>query len=351
MLRAEAGRYFDERRNGEENRIRLENGDYIRTVKHGESFRSALDLPEEDFSLARFLHCWMTGDRSKLSREERAVYSQGTNAAGGYTLSPSQSAQLIDLAVANIIAVAAGCTIVPMTTETLRLGVVESDPVSYWTAENASITESEGTFGGVELRARALASFSKASVEVLRNSAIMENAITGSIARSSALGVDLAVLSGSGAGEEPTGLLNSSQVTAASATGAWTWDKLFSAMGDLWAINVNPTSLCMAPALREFISKMKDGEGLPLQQPADIAALGKYTSTQITSNDSNGVAYVGDFSNVLIGVRSQVEIEMSPFGGSDTFQRKQVAIRGLLFGDVCVARAGDIIRMEGITGL
>jgi HK97 family phage major capsid protein len=331
--------------------FRTEHGRVVRGIRRGESFRSALNLPEEDFSLGRFLRCLASGDWSHASPEERSSYAQGTLGSGGYLLSPAQSANIIDRAVARSIVAEAGATIVPMETESLKIGVVASDPQSFWTAENALITESEGAFNGVEMRSRALGCFSKISKELLANAANIEEQITAAFERSLSLGLDYAALNGDGAAEMPTGLLNSSQVTESAATGAFTYDKLLAAMSTLWSNNVEPKSLLMHPDLREFIAKMKNGEGEPLQVPADVAALRKFTSTQLLSSDANGVAYVGDFSNVLIGIRSTVEIEMSPFGASDSFQRKQVVVRGLLFGDVCIARAGDIAKLSGITGL
>jgi DNA mismatch repair protein MutS2 len=56
---------------------------------------------------------------------------------------------------------------------------------------------------------------------------------------------------------------------------------------------------------------MKDGEGLPLQPPPEAAALTKYMSTQLSSADANGTCYVGNLSNCLLGIRSQIEIEES----------------------------------------
>ena len=70
-------------------------------------------------------------------------------------------------------------------------------------------------------------------------------------------------------------------------------------------------------------------------------------STQLASTADRGM-YVGDFSNCLFGIRNNVEIEASAVSGT-VFQRKMVAIRGLLRADFGIGRANDVVRLTGIT--
>lgn len=325
-------------------------GHEYRSVRHDESFRTAAGITEtSELNIGRLCMASITGDPRHLNSEERTMYSQGTSTSGGYLLSPAQSAMVIDLLRAKSIMSLAGAQTIPLTTEETRLAMVTADPTAYWTSEGDLITESEGTFGALVLYSKALAVYSEVSLELLRNAANAEQVISDTITAALATGLDAACLSGSGVGR-PTGLLNATdQVSASNVGGPFTYDALLTRMGTLWGYNCESNTLLVPPALRTYIAKLKDGEGLPLILPPEVAKLKQFTSSQITSNDAYPVCYVGDFSNTIIGIRSGIEIEVSGTSGT-VFQRKKVAIRGLLFADFNAGPINRIIKMHGITG-
>jgi HK97 family phage major capsid protein len=256
---------------------------------------------------------------------------------------------VIDLLRAKSIMSAAGAQTIPLTTEETRIALVETDPVAYWTSEGDLIVESEGTFGSVNMYSKALAVYSEVSLELLRNAANAEQVISDTIIGALTCGLDSACLSGNGV-IKPLGLLNATdQVTASAFGGPFTYDGLLTRMGTLWGVNCESNTLLLPPALRTYIAKLKDGEGLPLTVPPEVAKLRQFTSSQITSNDAYPVAYVGDFSNCLIGIRSGIEIEVSGTSGT-VFQRKKVAIRGLIFADFNAGPVNRVIKMTGFTG-
>ncbi len=326
-----------------------EDGSYIRSVRHSESVRSAMKLSTSSASLGKLIMGAVTGDW-RGADEERAMYAQGTNAAGGFLLTPEMSAVIIDRARAVSVMSAAGCVTLPMETEEMKVVVVASDPTAYWTPEGQLITESEGTFNSVTIRARALACYCEVAIELIKNAPNAQQIIENTIVKSLALGLDEALLNGDDEGEKPQGLLHSPNVTESAVGGAFGYDALLDAMALAWAANSEPNTWIMESSLRSYVSKLKDGEGLPMPLPPEAVGLKKLMSTQLGSADSNGTCYVGDFSNCLIGIRSGIEVEASGVAG-DTFKKKRVAIRGLLFADFVVGRANDVIRMSGISGL
>jgi HK97 family phage major capsid protein len=328
--------------------LRGDDGKTIAAARHGESYRAALGLRDSGFSIGKLVFGMVTNDWRGAS-DERAVYSQGMNASGGVLVPQDVSGTFIDLARAQSVVSQAGAMTVPMTSESLRVALVESDPTAYWTAENAAITESEGTFGAIELRTRALAVYCTCSLELIRNAANAQSIIENTISKAMALKLDYSCLNGAGAGEEPVGLLYSDRVQTSAVGGGFTYDALLNAMALGWAVNVEPTSWVMGTSLRKVVSKIKDGDGLTMALPPEAASLRKYHSNQLASADANGTCYVGDFSNCLIGIRSGIEIEVSNVADY-VFKRKQVAIRGLMFADFAVARANDIVKMTGIVG-
>jgi len=326
-----------------------EGGEEVRSIRHDESYRAACGYRPEAFSVGKLIRGLACGIWDGAETEKRAAYSEGTSATGGYLLSPAQSAKVIDLARAKSVVSAAGAVTVPMTTETLKLAVVESDPTAYWTAENASITESEGTFAAVQLRARALAVYCEASLELMRDSANAGQIIEATITAALAQKLDATFLNGSGADPVPTGLLNATGVATYDVGGAISHDHLLNGCRALWRENVEPAAMIYDPNVRAAIAKLKDGDGEYQPVPPEVAGLTRHMASTVSSTDSNAAMYIGDFSNCLIGLRSDIEIEMSGTAGT-AFQTKKIAIRGLLRADFAVARANDVVRMGGITG-
>lgn len=325
----------------------LDTGAEIRAVRHGESFRTAGDV-ESRVDPFRLIAGYLTGNWK--GRDEERSYAQGALTGGGVMLSSGVSSKLINPARAKSIVSRAGTYFLPMESETMRLVRIESDPTASFVPEGQEISESTGTFGAVELRSRGLCVYSEISIEFLRNAANAEDVIRNMMTKAIGTGLDAAFLNGQGAGEEPVGLLYSDQVTESAVGGAFTYDALINAMGLCWDNNVEADAWLMAPSLRKFVAKMKDGEALPYPAPPEVAALKKYTSSQLTSADSNGVCYVGTLENTVIGIRSEIEIEMSNVAG-DVFKKKMAAIRAMMFVDFAVCRSGDIVKLTGITGL
>jgi len=330
--------------------FRDQSGNLYRSIKHGESFRTAIGAADDNMRAGRMIYGAATGDWQYADEEKRA-YNAAASANGGYTLTTAMSARLIDLARARSVMSRAGATVVPLPdgADYLRLVVVETDPTAAWVSEGSLIPESTGTFGALEFRARTLAVFCKISLQLFRDSANAADIIENTIASAIALKLDESALNGTGAAEEPVGLLHSSNVTDSAAGGVFSYDKFLTAAGLCWAGDVEPTSVIQGAPLRTYISKLKDGEGRYAEGPPEWRAMGKYTSTQIGSTDSNATAYVGSFENAIFALRSGIEIEMSGVA-DDAFQRGQIFVRGMLRGDFAVGRSGDIVKLSGITG-
>ena len=70
------------------------------------------------------------------------------------------------------------------------------------------------------------------------------------------------------------------------------------------------------------------------------------TETQGSSNAASTV-FVGDFTQVLLGMRTEMTIELSREAG-DAFQRLHVLLRGYLRADWNVAQPKWISRLVGL---
>jgi HK97 family phage major capsid protein len=327
-------------------------GREYRSLKHGESFAEAVCLPEElravpPNCLGRMIVSHVTGRWDEETRD----YFEGSGAGGGFLVSQQVSATIIDKARSQAVISRAGAQTLPCNTETLKVARVDTDPVAYWTAERAEITESEGTFGAITLRPRFVACYCEASMELLRDAPNASAVVENTISKTLALGLDEACLNGpSGSAIKPVGLLSSTACDTLDLSAASIgYDKLIEAAEQAWQNDVEPTAMIYDGETRGHFAALKDGNGQYQPFPPALADYKRLMSNQINSTSTGTeVMYLGDFQNCLIGLRSGIEIEASGVSG-DMFKRKMVAIRGLMRADFAVARNNDVVRIHNYT--
>jgi len=136
---------------------------------------------------------------------------------GGFLVPEVYRADLQELAIEDEIVRRCGPTVIPMTTDSLKIPYV-ADPshvsslfggiIAYWTAEAAQKSGTAPLFGQMELTPHKLAGITYASNELLADSAIaLEPMLKRQFAKAWAWNEDYAFLRGSGAGM-PLGVLN-----------------------------------------------------------------------------------------------------------------------------------------------
>jgi HK97 family phage major capsid protein len=129
-----------------------------------------------------------------------------------------------------------------------------------------------------------------------------------------------AALRGDGTANSPTGIRNQSGVTlfAIGANGGpVTHDMLIDRVGDITGANAQPNALIWAPRTAIGVAKFKEATTnayMPIPEP--VASLAKYQTTVIPINITKGTLptatelYFGDFTQLLIGMRLQLGIQL-----------------------------------------
>lgn len=314
-----------------------------------------LDYYKDDepmLSVGKTLRGMITGNWQDADRERRAM-SGGQDSAGGYLLSPQQSAHMIDLARNKTVVLLAGAKILPMTTSEMVLLKVETSPTAAWIGENQSITESEATFGRLTLRARKLAALVRVSKELVEDASNAVELIEQMIAKQIALGLDLGALVGDGDGEEPVGIFETTGVTTTAVSGNADYDTLLDAILALENVNAEAVTAIYTPTLKNWLAKLVTGDATNsakfyLPAPDDVKAL----QTLITNQLATSQAVVGDFSQMLIGVRlgpgAGIQFEVAPFAG-DAYAKDQWLIKARWRGDVGLSHANHFHTLTGIS--
>jgi HK97 family phage major capsid protein len=309
----------------------------------------------QDLSLTRTLRGLILGDWTGAEEEHRALGSlSGTT--GGFLVPTPLSATVIDLARNKSVVLDAGAITIPMESSELTIVKVAGDPRGYWRPEHASITESDPTFEPVNLKAVSLGCLVRISIELLEDATNLSDIVERTIAEALAIELDRVALLGSGVGE-PRGLANTPSLASLSlgTNGATptNYDKFSEAVEAVQTANGSPSVVVFSPRTQGTLDRLKDTTGQPLQAPESFKNLRKLVSNQIPTDLVQGtatnasLALVGDFTQLAIGMRTQLILEASRVSG-DAFEKMDVLIRGYLRADIAVMRPSHFAKILGI---
>lgn len=294
-----------------------------------------------------------TGRWLGAEREQRAL-SGASDVGGGFALNVPTAAWIIDLARAKSVVVPAGAMTIPMDSAELKIACLDADVTAYWRPENVAITESEPQFGMFTMRSYTVAALAKMSVELVEDAPNAAQLVEDSIAAALGREFDRVGLMGSGV-QEPHGIYGTEGVQTITAVGALDgYDKFSEAVQKIAEQNGQAKSLIMAPRTAGEIDRLKNGEGDPLESCPSWATIGKFVTTQIPITLGGGtetIAIVGDFSQLLLGLRTDVKLEVSrqaADASGSAFGKLQVWVRAYLRGDVCVSRPAHFCTLSGI---
>ena len=329
-----------------------------------DAVRGTYPAEHENLSLGRFVRGFVTGNWENADAERRAM-AEGTIGAGGATVPTPLSANVIDAIRNQSVAFRAGAVSVPMTSAKLLMARLKTDPTAAWTAENTTITASDGEFEQVTFTAQKLAALVKCSVELIEDSANASSVIENALAQVMALEVDRVALFGSGIAPEPKGLHTYANTVVpevlVGADGATitSFDKLsdgyFTAIGN----NVMPVAAIYGSRTAKQLDQFKEATtNAPLPAPASWAGLRKLVSNQVPANLVVGASgattspvLIGDFSGLAIGTRTNLVLEVSRTASdaaSSAFASGQVFIRCYLRGDVQLLKPKAFCMVRGL---
>ncbi len=276
-----------------------------------------VDQPDETrgLSFGKLLKGAALGKWDGADGERRAL-QESVGASGGFLVPTDLSANLIDLARAKATAMNQA-TVVPMTTSTVKVPKIATDPAVAWRDEGSAFAESDLTIGANTLEANGLGVLTKVSIELLSDSVVsMEGVLQNIFAQAIALEWDRVTFYGDGDASEPVGLINTTGVTQTALTGAPAdWDFVVDLYGNVEDANYDVSAGITSPRVGRQFGKLKTGiasDNTPLTPPGRISGIPLLESTQINVDDGGGSnesqIFAGDWSQVYWGVHTDLEI-------------------------------------------
>ena len=222
-------------------------------------------------------------------------------------------------------------------TNKVSIARLASDPVAGWRLESGSVAISDSTFEKVDFVAQSLAVMVKVSRELLADSINVNGALETALAQALALEVDRVCLFGTGVAPQPRGITLASGIQSVSVGGAnggqlTNYAPLIQGLQKLSEANAEPaTALVMAPRTKFGLAGLIDTSNQPLNAPAIVAAVPQLDTNAVPVNMTKGTAtnatkiILGDFSQMMLGVRQELQLEIDRSRFIDTLDVAFVA--------------------------
>lgn len=242
-----------------------------------------------------------------------------------------------------------------------------SQTATYWVAESGAPTEAEATFDKVSLRPKTIGALSKMSrLMMLQSTPAVEMLARQDLLAVIALAIDLAALSGSGASNQPTGIVN--QAGVASVVGgtngaSLTFDHLIQLKYATKFANApqGAAGFAMNSKSVGYLSTLKASTGQYLWDPQGGLTAGSpdrvkgspYAESQqlrstLTKGTATGICselIYGNWQELFIGMWGVTELMLNPFD-STGFANGDVWLRAFQTCDVGVRHAASFSVMS-----
>ncbi len=270
----------------------------------------------------------------------------GTAADGGNLVATNLLAgSFIDLLRNAMMVRELGATVLDGLRGNIAIPRQSATGTAFWVAEGAAPTESQAAFAQVAMEPHTVAGFSDFTRKLLLQSTPdIESLVRRDLAAVIALAIDLAAINGSGTGEEPEGILNTSgvgSVAIGTNGGAPTWDHivdLLSAVANANADVGNLAFLTNAKVRGKLLKTQKfaSTDGTPVWETTSDggrmagyrAAVSNQVPSDLDKGTSTGVCSAivfGNWSDLFIGQWSGLDILADPYTFSSSGTIRVVA--------------------------
>lgn len=209
-----------------------------------------------------------------------------------------------------------------------------------WVAENSAVPESDLTPDSVALSPKHAGGVAELSRQlIMQGSPDVEQLVRDEFAYMIAQAIDSALIKGGGA-NEPNGVLSTVGVQTASLA-ALNWAAVLAMKLKAEQVNAEAVNWVMSPdAAAKFAGTEKSANtGIYLMSDdAKIAGLPAYVTNQVPNEPGapdTGIAILGDWSQVMLGIWSEIDILVNPYADT-AYRRGGVLVRAMSTVDIAV---------------
>ena len=323
------------------------------------SFRSVLDREPDRAVDGR---CWLPSlsEYRELQTEQRAVGTTGAFIPAGHANTffdqLRKRTSVLAAGPVRLDVERAGSLKVPAVTASVTVGA---------TAEAAAITPSDPTLASITLDPKKFAALTLVNSEAIEDSnPALREVVAKSLIADLAVELDRQLITGSGSGDNITGLRNIASVTAGPAMGtnggSLTLDVLADTIAAAETANLDPDRLAWFMHSRSWggVRKLKDDQNRPIVaidptlgikpsifgKPVYLSNNLSIAETQGSNSDCTTLLLV-DMSQIVVGVSRDIEVVVST---DYAFNTDQVAIRATCRYDIGAPQPTAIVKVTGV---
>lgn len=206
-----------------------------------------------------------------------------------------------------------------------------------WVAENGNLSDSDMTFDNVTLAPKHAGGITELSRQLIQQSSPdAERLVTDDLRYMLAKAIDTALIKGGGT-NEPKGVLATTGIQTASLA-TLNWLNTLAMKEKLELVNATAANWLMSKkvATKFAATEKSTGTGIYLMSGGQIADLPAYSTNQVPNVDADsGVAILGDWSQVLLGIWSEIDLLVNPYD-SAAYARGGVKVRAMSTVDIAV---------------
>lgn len=210
-----------------------------------------------------------------------------------------------------------------------------------WVAENGAVPDSDVNPSNITLTPKHAGGLTELSRQlIMQSSPDVEQLVRDDFAAVLAQAIDSALIKGGGT-NEPTGVLSTVGIqTANLATLNWANVLAMKAKAEL--ANVDASSWLFNPSVAAKFAGTEKSTGTGIYLLGDdgrMAGIQSYSTNQVPNNATpdpdTGIAILGDWSQVLLGIWSEIDILVNPYA-QPAYGRGGVLVRAMSTVDVSV---------------
>lgn len=283
----------------------------------------------------------------------------GTATAGGHLVATDLSQTFIDMLRNRMQVMGMGAQMLTGLVGNLAIPRQTGGATAYWVAESGAPTESAQAFDQVTMSPKTVGAFTDISRKLLLQSSVdVEGLVRSDLATVLALAIDLAAINGTGANNQPTGILNTSGIgdVAGGTNGlAPTWAHLVELETDVAVANADVGSLGyltnakVRGKLKQTFTNSTYGE-LPVWAGDMVngyrAAVSNQVASNLTKGTSSGVCSAilfGNWADLIIGQWGSLDLMVDPYSGSTSGTVRVVALQDV---DIAIRNAVSFSAMK-----
>ena len=262
-----------------------------------------------------------------------------TTAADGGNTVPTVHAGFIDLLRNKMLMRELGATVLPGLTSNIDIPKLTGGATAEWVAEEAAPSAADAQFGQVPLRPKTVSALTGYTKQLLTQSGLaVENLVKSDLATVLALAIDSAIINGSGAGGQPTGILNTAGIGSVTSSGSVAWSHIVDLETEV------DTDNALAGSLAYVMDVAEKGA---LKKTEVVSGVGEFIIGR--DKEINGYRYgstkqcpantilFGNFADVIVGMFGPgLDLVVDPYTNA---QKRAVRVVASIMADVAIRHA------------